>query len=787
MNYSIDEARAICAQLAKVSLKSLGIDESEKAYLAEVDDRDVDNLHNGLNIWLSLYTDVCGVDSSILKGYISQMNIVSVILEAKTLRVEFIKSGFDYSIFKVGTPWYIFQRTTRGIVRPEDVIRVLGFPKRLYFCKANLEETCFKKITELNKFYSAYKVADIPGYDFGEWHFHPLTINRTTDPSGLHATLFHKNMWNCDLKPHVSYHDHTKQVILALVRKYVKELIGDKIPELNDFTLPPNSTYEHKKSDSTYLQKYLTVSKQKEFIQKFLDLPDDYFADTGRTEHIKYMGRLLSVPKDVGAYRTVFPEEVSRQVIGYAYVRAMKEILKKSPYTMNYESIAKELDVYEEQFADLYKFGKIDLNCQERNQIAARIGSVCNLIATVDWSQASDTNSVELSRAILPKAHFEFLNAIRAKWMQIGNRKIKSNIMFTMGFSATFLIESVIFTAIGRAAVALSWNFAPEADRKFFRNINRALASVFSYGDDLIMPSFAMGALEMIARHLGLKINVDKSYSDSPYRESCGKEYFNGIDITTEYFPRGTSSTRLAELIGLQHKLYMYPTVNAFIIEKCGTYRRHLTQNFIGSPYMDIWGYQSPLVSYRSPYASNSGQIIADEGVVRYSQTKDGVYTTEFGDIWIYWISLLGERAYVLSPIEDWVTNKRYRIQSINKSNLIGQALHHVRVVPDCVQNVDQEEYCQVTVPSVEYTNSHKSDLALDSLERLAYVMSLVEMSRRPSMNSDEYLEFMIDRDNSEPKLDPYVSESGIIDHRQLRKSLSEKSSIKLIRKIVMK
>jgi len=787
MYYSIDEARAICAQLAKVSLRSLGIDESDKMYLATIDDRDVDNLHNGLNVWLGLYADVCGVDPSILKGYISQMNIVSVILEAKRLRVDFIKNKFDYSLFKVGTPWYIFQRTTRGIVRPEDVIRVLGFPKRLYFCKANLQDTCFKKMMELNKFYSCYKVADMPGWDFGDWHFHPLTINKTTDPHGLHATLYSQNMWCRNLKPCVSYHDHVKMMVIALARKYVKELLGDKLPEFDDFTLPPNSTYELSKDQATYLKKYLKASRQKEFIQKFIDLPDDYFASTGRVEDVNFVGKLITVPKDVGAYRTVFPEEVSRQVIGYAYVRAMKEILRKGVYTMDYTSVAKDLGIFDEEHPDLYKFGVIDLNNQERNQVAAQIGSLTNLLATVDWSQASDTNSVELSRALLPSAHFEFLDKIRAKWMQIGNKRFKSNIMFTMGFSATFLIESVIFTAIGRAAVALAWNFAPDEARKFFRNYKRALASVFSYGDDLIMPSFAMGALEMIANHLGLKINVDKSYSDSPYRESCGKEYYNGVDITTEYFPRGTSSTRLAELIGLQHKLYMYPTVNAFLIEKCGVYRRHLTQNFIGSPYMDIWGYQSPEVSHRAPYAATSGEIIADEGSLRYSKTEDGIYHTEFGDIWIYWISLNGEKAYVLTPIEDWVTNKRYKVQSTSKNRMIGQPLHHVRVVPDCIREVDQEEYCQVTVPSVEFTNSHKSDLALDSLERLAYVMSLVEMSRRPSMNSDEYLEFMIDRDNSEPRLDPYVSEGGIIDYRQLRKSLSENSSIKLVRKIVLK
>jgi hypothetical protein len=535
------------------------------------------------------------------------------------------------------------------------------------------------------------------------------------------------------------------------------------------------------------LQKYLKVSEQKAFIKQFIDLPDDYFADTGRVSQLEYIGRLMSVPKDVGAYRTVFPEEVSRQVVAYAYVNAMKRILRERKYTMDYTSIARQNGIYDEKHPDLYKFGAIDLDCQERNQVAALIGSVTNMLATIDFSQASDSNSVECSRAVLPSKHFDFLNKIRAKWMQIGKKKIKSNIMFTMGFAATFLIESVIFTAMGRAAVALSWNFAPDSSRKFYRNINRALASVFSYGDDLIIPSFAVGALEMIARHLGFIINVDKSYSNSPYRESCGKEYFNGVDITTEYFPRGTSSTRLAELIGLQHKLYIYPTANAFIIEKCGVYRRHLTQNLIGTPYMDLWGYQDPDVYHRSPYAKESGKIVTEKFSLAYTGKRDGLFETSVGKVWILTFQLFGTKFFVLTLIEDLVASKRLRVVSDKVQDYINIPCTSCTVIPDVARDVDEEEYCQVTVPSVEYTNSNKSLQASDHLERLAYVMSLVEMSRRPSMNSDEYLEFMVSREQGATDKDPYVSESGIIDHRQLRKSLSEKSSIKLIRKIVMK
>lgn len=141
MYYTKDECKAICDSLKNEwSLKRLNLADSDKMYLSEVCETDIDNLHNCLNVWCSLFADLTGYDPSILKGYIRQRSVVAVILEAKRLRVDFIRTHFNYSIFKIGTPWYMFTRKITGYVPEQAVLMILGFPKRLHFTKANLGE-----------------------------------------------------------------------------------------------------------------------------------------------------------------------------------------------------------------------------------------------------------------------------------------------------------------------------------------------------------------------------------------------------------------------------------------------------------------------------------------------------------------------------------------------------------------------------------------------------------------------------------------------------------------------
>jgi hypothetical protein len=60
----------------------------------------------------------------------------------------------------------------------------------------------------------------------------------------------------------------------------------------------------------------------------------------------------------------------------------------------------------------------------------------------------------------------------------------------------------------------------------------------WAYGDDVIIARPAYEVACYFYKRLGLIINDDKSFYSGSFRESCGKDYFNGVDVSSLYYPR---------------------------------------------------------------------------------------------------------------------------------------------------------------------------------------------------------------------------------------------------------
>jgi hypothetical protein len=160
----------------------------------------------------------------------------------------------------------------------------------------------------------------------------------------------------------------------------------------------------------------------------------------------------------------------------------------------------------------------IDLNDQGHNQRLSRIASKFNKLATVDFSSASDTISSNLVLQLLPG---DWLNVICALRSPHGNIRDSLNYEYekfsSMGNGFTFELESLIFLTIAMSCCG------EDADQ----------CSI--YGDDLIIPSVHYHKCVEVFEFCGFKINPSKSYADTYYCESCGKHWWNGVDITPIY------------------------------------------------------------------------------------------------------------------------------------------------------------------------------------------------------------------------------------------------------------
>jgi hypothetical protein len=181
----------------------------------------------------------------------------------------------------------------------------------------------------------------------------------------------------------------------------------------------------------------------------------------------------------------------------------------------------------------------IDLNDQSRNRRLAVEGSLSGHLATIDLSMASDTVSLELVRNLLPPPWVEALEQCRStRGVLPSGEWIVYQKFSSMGNGYTFELESLIFwgliqglaTALGLTDVDVS-----------------------VYGDDLIVPVRLVAPLVELFDHCGFRVNEKKSFSEGPFRESCGIHAFLGNDVTPFYIRRPIK--RLLDLFLLHNNL----------------------------------------------------------------------------------------------------------------------------------------------------------------------------------------------------------------------------------------
>jgi hypothetical protein len=193
----------------------------------------------------------------------------------------------------------------------------------------------------------------------------------------------------------------------------------------------------------------------------------------------------------------------------------------------------------------------IDLSDQTRNQELAREGSVTGKLATLDLSNASDTIARNVVELFLPPEWFSALNQCRSHFgVMTDGSVIRYQKFSTMGNGFTFELESLIFWALCSTVVELC---GCEDTR------------VGVYGDDLIVDSRAYWPLVEQLERFGFTTNIRKSFHDGPFRESCGKHWFAGRDVSPFYIRKGVDNVIDRLLVTNNVRRWMSRLFNLFI------------------------------------------------------------------------------------------------------------------------------------------------------------------------------------------------------------------------------
>lgn len=170
----------------------------------------------------------------------------------------------------------------------------------------------------------------------------------------------------------------------------------------------------------------------------------------------------------------------------------------------------------------------LDIKTQQVfNKHLAYLGSIYNDLATLDCKNASDMISPALVKALFPLEWYEFLCACRSECILIDGNWHKLNMISTMGNGFTFPLMTFIFASMLVACERVINN----APRKWLGKKMRY--GVF--GDDCIVPISIVDVFLTTMVSWGFDVNFDKSYVDGPFRESCGGDFYAGIDVTPFY------------------------------------------------------------------------------------------------------------------------------------------------------------------------------------------------------------------------------------------------------------
>lgn len=190
----------------------------------------------------------------------------------------------------------------------------------------------------------------------------------------------------------------------------------------------------------------------------------------------------------------------------------------------------------------------IDLSLQQqRHKRWAQKGSVSGQLATIDMSKASDSFMRDHLKRLLPPEWFAIVEAMRTPMFDFtGGQEepVELASMMLMGSGHTFPLQTILFYACAKAVCVLLKE--------------PGLVSV--YGDDILVPNFAAPGVIWAFELMGFKINIEKTHFSSDYlhlnkfRESCGGDYYDGLDVRPFMPECETRKVRKNEYIAEIHK-----------------------------------------------------------------------------------------------------------------------------------------------------------------------------------------------------------------------------------------
>lgn len=366
--------------------------------------------------------------------------------------------------------------------------------------------------------------------------------------------------------------------LLSYVRHFIEEaLAGFELVESDRF--PSNVAKDACSCKLCKIYAHLTTAPDylyHHYNNEIRFRPEHLYGE--QKKYLLHSVKVAAVPKTYKTARIIALEDVSNQRKAFSICDSLERTLIKNGVIPTF----------------------IPLHDQAQQQRYAEEGSRMRNLSTIDLSHASDTISTSLVKEIFPLPIAKLLIDNRPTHYTVNGTNRVLHTFATAGTGFTFLVESLVFYAIARAACEIA-----ECETK-----------VSVYGDDIIIHTDATRLCIEMLEHFGFTVNIEKSfYGITPYRESCGEEYLDGENVTSVYYPRvpiqgikynpkGSEYNRsayysrkvdddsLASLTSLQHRLFeRCEEASIFLTNLLKDIYPQLTSSAPGSKNQDLWDY----------------------------------------------------------------------------------------------------------------------------------------------------------------------------------------------------
>jgi len=251
--------------------------------------------------------------------------------------------------------------------------------------------------------------------------------------------------------------------------------------------------------------------------------------------------------------------EIPARVVSVPKTLKTPRIIAMEPTAMMYSQQALARSILEHIRGNYVLDMMLGFKDQIPNQEMAKKGSREGNLATLDLSEASDRVSNQHVRHLtfqFPHLHGA-LDACRSRKADIPGYGVKRLAKFaSMGSALCFPMEAIVFLTL--IFVGIEKELGTPLSHK---TILRFLGLVRVYGDDIIVPVDCANSVIESLQSFGIKVNSNKSFLNGKFRESCGKEYYDGHDVSIvrirREFPH--SRKRVAEvlsMVSLRNQLY---------------------------------------------------------------------------------------------------------------------------------------------------------------------------------------------------------------------------------------